>query len=316
MKTNAFVSTISRTAGKVGFQLKKHSPELFVIGGLVAGAATIYTACKSTLKVDAVLDETKEKVEKIHDAVEAGVTQAGEEYTVEDSKKDLTRIYAQTGLKVAKLYAPSIVLGAVSATSILAGHNILRKRNAAITAAYAAIDKSFKEYRGRVVERFGADLDRELKYNIKATEVEETVTDAKGKEKTVKKTLDVVDPNTWSDYAKFFDEASPNWEKNPEYNLMFLKAQQNYANDLLRARAGHNGTGRVFLNEVYDMLGIERTKAGQVVGWVYNEKNPVGDNYIDFGIYETHRQNRRFVNGIEPVILLDFNVDGNVWDMM
>lgn len=310
MKQLNIMNSVSRVANKALFQLKKNSPAILVGAGVIGMGVTVFTACKATLKVNDVIDEAKENIDKIHEATEKGITQAGETYSVEDSKKDLTIAYVQTGVKFAKLYGPAVVMGVLSTTSILAGYNVLRKRNVALTAAYAALDKSFKEYRGRVVDRFGKDLDRELKYNIKAVEVEEKEIDAKGKEKTVKKTVDVVDPSTYSDYARFFDAASSYWEKNAEYNLMFLKAQQNYANDLLRAN------GYLFLNDVYKMLDIPVTKAGQVVGWIYNENNPVGDNFVDFGIYETHKPNRDFVNGLEPVILLDFNVDGNIWDMM
>lgn len=109
-----------------------------------------------------------------------------------------------------------------------------------------------------------------------------------------------------SQYARFFDEGSPAWSKDSEYNLMFLKQQQQYANDLLKKR------GHIFLNEIYDMLGIPRTKAGAVVGWVYDENNPIGDNYVSFGI--TDERNANFVNGYEKSVLLDFNVDGNIWD--
>ena len=227
-------------------------------------------------------------------------------------KKDIDIVYVQTGVKFAKLYAPSVVLGALSITSILAGHNILRKRNVALAAAYATIDKSFKEYRGRVVERFGKELDHELRYNIKAKEFEEVQTDDKGKEKVVKNTVQVSELNEISDYAKFFDEGCNGWTKDPEANLLFLKKQQTYANNRLKAN------GYLFLNEVYEMLGIPRTKAGQVVGWIYDEKNPVGDNYVDFGIYDTNKNsnwanaNKDFVNGYERSILLDFNVDGDI----
>ena len=200
----------------------------------------------------------------------------------------------------------------MSITSILVGHNILRKRNLALAAAYTAIDTSFKAYRGRVVERFGKELDKELRYNIKAKEVEETVIDEKtGKEKVVKKTIAVVDPNEYSDYARFFDDGCNGWSKDPEFNLMFLKQQQSYANDLLKTR------GHLFLNEVYDLLGIQRTKAGNIVGWIYDEKNPVGDNFVDFGIYDINRpKNRDFVNGYERTIILDFNVDGDILSLM
>ena len=229
----------------------------------------------------------------------------------EDSKKDLAIVYAQTGLKLVKLYAPSVILGALSITSILASNNILRKRNVALAAAYATVDKGFKEYRSRVVDRFGKELDRELKYNIKAKEIEETVIDEKGKEKTVKKTINVADPNEYSDYARFFDDGCTGWDKDPEYNLMFLKRQQQHANDMLQAR------GYLFLNDVYEMLGIPKTKAGQIVGWVYDEECPIGDNFVDFGIYDYDKEKcRDFVNGYERTILLDFNVDGNILDMM
>ena len=181
----------------------------------------------------------------------------------------------------------------------------------ALTAAYATIDRSFKEYRGRVVERFGKELDRELRYNIKAQEIEEKTVDKDGNETIEKKTISVVDPNMYSDYARIFDNGSMGWTKDPEYNLMFLKLQQNQANDRLRAQ------GYLFLNDVYDMLGIPRTKAGQIVGWVYDEENPVGDNFVDFGIYDIYNEKAcDFVNGRERSIVLDFNVDGNILDMI
>lgn len=236
-----------------------------------------------------------------------------EEYSEEDSKKDLAIIYVQSGLKLAKAYAPAVILGAVSIVSILASNDILRKRNVALAAAYTAIDRGFKDYRNRVIERFGEEVDRELKYNIKAKKITETVIDEDGKEKKVKETVDVVEGiEGYSDYARFFDDGCEGWVKDSEYNLMFLRSRQNYANDLLVSR------GYLFLNDVYDMLGIPRTKAGQVVGWIYDpDNNEKGDNYVDFGIYNLHRQvNRDFVNGYEKAILLDFNVDGYILDRM
>ena len=214
-------------------------------------------------------------------------------------------------MKLVKLYGPAVVLGTVSIAAIIGGHHILRKRNIALAAAYTAVDKGFKEYRGRVLERFGEEVDRELRYNIKAKEIEKTVTDANGKETVVKETVDVADPNLTSDYARFFDDGCTGWTKDPEFNLMFLKDQQRYANDLFKSK------GHLFLNEVYDMLGIPRTQAGQVVGWIYDEKNPIGDNFIDFGIYDIADERKRsFVNGYERTILLDFNVDGNILEMI
>lgn len=312
MKKLEIMNTLSRKFGKTGLKLKKHSPEILVGVGIVGVVSSTIMACKATTKLDEVLAEPKNKIEKIHELMEnPDMVPEGKEYTEEDGKKDLTIMYTQSAIKVIRLYAPAVALGTLSIAAILGGHHILRKRNVALAAAYATIDKSFKDYRGRVIERFGAELDKELKYNIKAAEVEETVVDEKGKEKKVKNTVNVADPNVYSEYSKFFDESCPGFTKDPEYNLMFLKDQQRYANDLLKSK------GYLFLNDVYDMLGIPRTQAGQIVGWIYDEKNPIGDNFVDFGIYDLHKEaNRDFVNGYERVILLDFNVDGDILDMI
>lgn len=309
MKTD-IMKNVTRNFNKIGFQLKKHSPEILVVAGVVGAVTSAVMACKATTKVHDILEDTKAKVDQVHEVL-ANDDIPEEKYSVEDSKKDLAIIYAQTGFEFIKLYGPSVALGVLSITAILTSNNILRKRNLALAAAYTTIDKSFKEYRGRVIERFGKDLDHELKHNIKAKEIEETVTNEDGTETIETKTVDVANPTKYSDYARFFDEACSGWTKDPELNLMFLKRQQSYANDLLQRR------GYLFLNEVYDMIGIPRTKAGQVVGWVYDENCPVGDNYVDFGIYDIHREKcRDFVNGYERSILLDFNPDGNILDLM
>ena len=307
MKANELMNNVTRTINRVGFKFKKHSPEVLIVAGTIGVVASAVMACKATTKAGKIKEEMNEEMDKIHEVAEAH----REDYTEEDLKKDTTIVYTQTAVKYVKLYAPSVALGVVSLTCILASNGILRKRNIALAAAYTAVDKGFKEYRGRVVERFGTELDKELRYNIKAKEFEEPVVDEKGKEKIKKETVSVADPNLYSDYARFFDDGCLGWSKDAEYNLMFLKQQQNYANDLLKKK------GHLFLNEVYDMLGIPRTRAGQVVGWIYDEKHPIGDNFVDFGIYDMNREKvRDFVNGYERVILLDFNVDGNILDLI
>ena len=289
--------------------VQKHSPEILAGVGVVGVVASTVMACKSTMKLNDILEESKETRNKIRE-VESN-PRYEEQYSHEDAKKDLTINYTQTGLKIAKLYAPAVILGSASLGCLLASNDILRKRNAALSAAYMTVDKSFKEYRQRVVDRFGEEVEKEIRYNIKAEEITSTVVAEDGSETTVTETVKTMDPNLYSDYAKFFDEASPYWQKDPEYNFMFLKSQQQYANDLLKAR------GRLFLNEVYEMLGIDKTKAGQIVGWVYNPENPIGDNFVDFGIFDMSKERvRAFVNGYEPNILLDFNIDGDVWSLM
>lgn len=298
------MKSVNGMASKTVMKLKKHSPEIPVVAGIAGTVVSAVLACKATTKVAEILDETKGTLDTIHEGMETGAIN-GQEYTTEDGKKDTVVVYAQTGMKLAKLYAPAIILGTLSITSILASNNILRKRNVALGAAYAAIDKSFKEYRGRVIERFGEQVDTELKYGIKAKKFEEIEVDPEtGKEKKVKKTVMVADPNLQSDYAVYFDSKSRNYETNPDYNRMFLKAQQAFANDKLQTR------GHLFLNEVLDDLDLPRTPAGQIVGWT--KDGP--DGYVNFRIVEVERETEDGRH--EPALLLDFNVEGNIWEKM
>lgn len=298
------MKSVNGVASKTVMKLKKHSPEILVVAGIAGTVVSAVLACKATTKVAEILDETKGTLDTIHEGMETGAIN-GQEYTTEDGKKDTIVVYAQTGMKLAKLYAPAIILGTLSITSILASNNILRKRNVALGAAYAAIDKSFKEYRGRVIERFGEQVDTELKYGIKAKKFEEIEVDPEtGKEKKVKKTVMVADPNLQSDYAVYFDSKSRNYETNPDYNRMFLKVQQAFANDKLQTR------GHLFLNEVLDDLDLPRTPAGQIVGWT--KDGP--DGYVNFRIVEVERETEDGRH--EPALLLDFNVEGNIWEKM
>ena len=313
MKKEQIMNSMSRTFHKVGFKLKKHSPEILVAAGVVGVVASGIMACKATLKATEVMDNAKKDINDIRDVAadaEAGIIPASE-YTQEDYKKDLTIVYVQTGVKLAKLYAPAIALGALSITGIVYSNRILSKRNAAIAAAYATVDRGFKEYRGRVVERFGKELDRELKYDIKAKEVEEIETDEKGKEKIVKKPINTATVSERSSYSRVFDETCPNWERNAEYNNMFLRQTENWANKKLQEN------GFLFINDVYDMLGFQKTQAGQVIGWFYDPNDPTCENHVSFGIDDIHdEQKRLFVNGYEYSIILDFNPDGDILSLM
>lgn len=311
MNKTEIISNLTRTLNRTGLKIKKHSPEILMAAGTVGVVVSSIMACKATLKANELLDESKQQIDTFH-SVAADPNMAGK-YTAEDHKKDLTIVYTQTAVKMIKLYGPSVGLGVVSLGCMIGSNRILSKRNVALAAAYTAVDKSFKEYRGRVIERFGKQLDKELRYNIKAKEIEEVSKDENGHEVVKKEVVDVIedDPNNYSPYSIVFDDGNEGWDPDPERTKFFLIQQQNWANERLKAK------GHLFLNEVYDMLGARRTKAGAQVGWVYDEKNVVGDNYVDFGIFDTRRSKARdFVNGYEKVIVLDFNVDGYILDLI
>lgn len=300
---NSLIKNVSRQV----LVAKKNSPHIFFVAGVVGTVASTVLACRATLKLSATLDDIKEDiatVKDMHGAVNSEqmiLVGSGEEkpkrfiYSAEEWYKDEIYIYSKASLKIVKLYAPSVIIGIASIGALTGSHIQLVRRNTALMAAYAAIQQAFEEYRERVRYQYGEE--RELDIYHGATT--EAIVNSEG-DKIDRK---IVDPNQYSMYARFFDEYSLNWQKDPEINRIFVQCQQNYANHLLRAR------GHVFLNEVYDMLGIDRSSAGQVVGWVINGE---GDNYVSFGMFDAY--NSAFLSGAERSILLDFNVDGVVYD--
>lgn len=298
MKTDIFKSA-GTAVSKFGFAIRKHSPEILVVAGVAGTVVSAVMACKATTKATQVLEESKNEIDKVHAVLEDEIL--SERYSEEDRKKDLAIIYVQTGVKLAKLYAPAVIVGGLSIASILGGHNILRGRNMALAAAYATIDKSFKEYRGRVVDRFGKDVDYQIKHNLKAEEITEKVVDEEtGKTKKVKKTVLVKASDNHEDgYARMFDAACENWSNDANLNRSFLMSAQGYFNDKLNAQ------GYLFLSEVYKYFHFRETPESRVVGWLSNGD---GDGYVDFGF----DQDDMFMSGYNKDVWLEFNVDGPI----
>ena len=291
--------------------LTKNAPEILVVAGVVGVVVSTVLACRATLKAEETLERAKEKFANIaelrelsfREEVKSGAVEI--DYTDADYRQDMVVASTQTAVEFFKLYGLPAILMAGSIFCIFKGHNITVKRNAGLTAAVSALSAGYKAYRDRVREAFGEDAEQRVYYDIK-DETKEIV-DAKGK--TVKKKVSTVTlSEDVSTYARYFDESSREYQPSPELNLSFLRCKQNYLNDRLRVNKV------VFLNEVYDELGLERSQAGQVVGWAVT---PDGDNYIDFGMYKGDTaQKRAFINGDERSVLLDFNVDGMVWDQV
>lgn len=301
---------VTRAFHSAGFKIKKHSPEILIVAGVIGVVTSAVMACKATTKVNDVIEKGKTEINDVHDKIadaEAGITDIAV-YTPEIQRKELTIAYAKTGYELVKLYAPAVTIGVLSLTAIISSNNILRKRNVALAAAYASTEKLFKDYRGRVVERFGKELDRELRYNLKTKEIEETTVNEDGSEVTQKKTVTTADIPEYDEFTRIFDETCPCWKRNAESNRYFLTQQERWANDKLKQE------GHLFLNDVYEALGFDKTAAGQIVGWVYDDRNPIGENYVSFGIFDEAYVNRnsRFINGYEKSIILNFNHDGNI----
>ena len=310
MNKTDMLTNINTKINKMKMKGRKYSPEILLLLGMAGAVTGTVLACVATTKIDDVKKKKEEELDIMHKELDP------ENYTFEESdkydldvKKQTTAIYLKTGLRYAKLYAPAVIISGASLSCMVASNVILRKRIIGVTAAYAAVSSSFRDYRSRVVERYGEEVDKELRYNIQKKDITTTYVDKKGNEKTKVEKVKVIDPSLYSDFARIYDDGNIGWTKDPQANFTFLKCQQTAATQRLKKQ------GYLTVNDVYEMLGFPKTKEGQVAGWVYNEKEPIGDNFVDFGIFDVTKEScRNFVNGYERSIVLDFNIDGIILD--
>ena len=285
----------SELVNKVKMSAQEHSPEILIAFGILGTVGSAILACKATLKAKEVVEEHKKELEEVH-ALEA------------EPEETVAKVYVRTGVQLVKLDGPSIALGALSIGCIVYSNDIMRKRNAAATAAYMLLDKSFKDYRSRVVDKFGKEVDYKLRHGIEEIEYKEKVVDENGKEKTQKRMVNVVKKGSESDYVKFFTKSNPNWSNDPSMNEYFFKIAQANMNDRLIAK------GHLTLNEAYEILGFQDTKAGFVVGWRYDTKCPTGDNMVELDIKDICLADDN--GNFEWGYAIDFNVDGNIYNYM
>ena len=304
---------VAKTTAKLMTKIKVHSPEILVGVGIVGIVGGVYLACKGTIKAQEVIEEfeaTKEDIEEAKSISSDPDIQTTSEYTEEDAKQDTVVMYVKFAKGMVRSYGPAVAVLGSSIAAILCGFGILKGRHAALITAYNCLDQTYSKYRERVKEALGEDKERDLRYNLKDIVTEETVVDEDGKKKKVKTKEKEFkdDPNGYSPYARFFDETSTEYTSDPLYNITYLRNIQSQLNDLYHSR------GYLFLNEAYRALGIKEVfPIGQMVGW----KEGLGDDFVDIGLYNGKRSKvRDFVNGYEPAILLDFNVDGVIYDKL
>ena len=302
MKINT--KTLRKSFKKAQLTVRKHSPEILMVAGVIGTVAGAVMACKETLELEDVLDECKQ--EKMELKEQYAIC---EEYSEDALKKDQVKLTIKQAAKIVKLYAPSVIMEVTSIGVIFASNDIMRKRNASMAAAYATLNSMYKRYRQNVIESYGEEVDKDMRFGVKHEKVTEIDEDGN----KVKIDARIVDlDNTAlaiSDYSRFFQAGCKGFDASSgRYNLLYLKGIQAMFNNKLIA------DGYVMLNDVYRELGFDTIPEGWSIGWVYDEENPIGDNYIDFGLYEARNKNQRAVNDWEPVILMDFNVDGNLYE--
>lgn len=292
-------NSASTSFHKAGIKLSEASPELLIAAGIVAIVGGTVLACKATLKAEQIMDEYDQNISEIECVEER--FEGTQKYTKEDVTKDKLMAKGKVIGKYIRLYAPAAGCISVGIACILGAHGIMKKRNAALIAAYNAVDMAFKQYRERVIQEEGNAQDR---YYLTGERYKELENPETGEKEIVQESgQETLNPSI---YAKFFDEYSRYWKKDAFMNLNFLRCVESQMNKRLWTN------GIVFLNEVYDALDIPPTPEGQLVGWVKGD-----DIRISLGIYDLYSDaRRRFVNGLERSILIEPNVQGIVYDKL
>jgi len=315
----SILTTIKAGFSKAEFAVKAKSPEILAVTGVAAVVTGVVLACKATPKAIDILEEHKETMRKIDEVAADTETCKEKEYTEDDHQNDKIIVYIQTGWKLVKVYAPAAVALGLGIAAMLGSNYILKNRWLGAAAAYTGLNESLKQYRKRVADEVGEEAENDLFRNIKAIDVQK---DDENGMPVIEKAKTFDRSRLGSPYAVIFDEKSTEWNKSPNENKMFLMCQQNWANDILRAR------GYLYLYEVYDMLGFryepkndiyalteEQARASRYVGWVYDSVN--GDHYVDFGLTRAYDRNKdAFMKGYDPSVMLDFNVDGDILNTM
>ena len=301
------LGVITRAAGKVGLVLSKHSPAMLSVIGGVGVVATAVLASQETLRVKEVVEPHVENL----DLISATLEDESKQYSDQDALHDRTVIYARLGRDLLKLYAPALIVGVLTVASIAASHRISAKRIAGLTAAYGALDQSYRRYRGRVEQALGEEGMKELDTKIRE-QAKKDIAERRKPDADISEIGDsIFDLAGASQYAVLYDENAATWNKNRNLSTSILRAQESYANDLLNCR------GYVMLNEVYAGLGLPQTSAGAVVGWIRKDDGGA-DGYITFGDWDANYFDDIYkdVDGVCEARrwILDFNVDGVIWD--
>lgn len=309
-KLSNVISGVKSVGYVVKTGVKHHSPEILMGIGTAGVVASIVTACVQTRKVDDILTDHENSMTRIKRLREKSA-EVGEN---ESYAKETAMVYGNTTGRIARIYAGPAILATMSIACFFGAKHILNKRNLALAAACTAIDTSFKEYRERVANRFGEEVEKQIRHGVTTKEVEKTVVDENGTETVVKEKVDIADGKN-DNYTRFFTRHNPNWDNSPDQIKFFMLSAQRALNDLLKARAHSSptGIGYVTFNEALSEFGfdIPADGSGLVQGWIYDKKNPFGNNYIEVDVVACKLPGED--GTLEQAYSVAFNVDGDIY---
>lgn len=227
---------------KAGYGLKKASPYIFFGVGVASLGGIIYTAIRSTMRLEAILDDHRDMLREIK-AVDPETVKDEEEKTaiIESQNADKRRLVLKTTGRIAKLYAPTGILTGVCVASFGASFGIMSKRLALTTVALESVSEAFGRYREAVRDDLGEDADNMYYYGLKKDkQTIEEVDPETGKTKKVKK--EVLVGEAAGDFSYRFEKYNPSdetgftqWDESPQLSRMYVLGIIDNLNNRLRS---------------------------------------------------------------------------------
>lgn len=286
-------TVISSVSSRMSFTLNQNAPSICLAVGIGGVVAAGIIACVQTLKVPAMIEDVQEQEQKLKETADKTVEVVDGDIVDEDEKEtaladDIRKMRLTTGVAIAKLYIPAIIIATCGFCLIVHSHYQMAARNVALYGAYLALQKEFDEYRENVKERFGEDVDKQLRFNVNPDKIREQL---EGEADTPSTAL--IEART----RFLFDENNSDlYQKNMEYNIHLISIAEHNLNHLLRAN------GHIFVNEALAELHLPLIQSGQDNGWIYD---PMVEHKIVLSTYYVEDDNR-------GGIWIEMNIDGDI----
>ena len=199
---------------KTGKLVKRNAPIIVSTVGAVGVVSTAALAAKATPKALILLQQAKEE-------------------------KNEELLLTEKVIAMAPAYIPATLVGVATVACIFGAHVLNKKQQAALMSAYALLSSSYQEYKDKVKELHGEEVENQVKNAVANDKYEKEDREDDGKNLF------------YDEYSKRFFRAT---------NEMVLRAEY-YINK--EVNLNYYAT----LNEFYDLVGLPLTDYGNYVGW-------------------------------------------------
>lgn len=222
-----FISNLFRSAISYGEQ---HSPMILGVMAVSGIALTGFLSYKAGIKAKDVIANHKKEME---------------DATNSDEEKKLKIKHVKN---MASIIAPPIIMGLASAACVIGSNHINNKRLVALSAAYSLAESSVKDLNGKMQEMLGQKKTQAIKDAIAKDKL-----DAKPYESSKTEVI----------YTGKGDTLCKDM-----YSGRFFKSNPQKIEEAINSvSAACLNEMYVSLNDLYDVLGLERIKLGDDIGW-------------------------------------------------